>query len=413
MSVVAALQSIRSQWITKVARRLARGEGVRASFRQQLDRFYDMLIHTVETGDSGWLETVIDDWVKARTETELKKHEAILPSILGLISILTFDILRERFSAGDAIEYYMTLLPVFTRLNQYAAQREMDLHMEHLAAELEEVRISLERLDRSKSDFISIAAHELKTPLTLIEGYSAMLEEHDPEEVAMVDVYLRGIANGTRRLREIVNDMVDVSLIDNNLLTLNFQPLWISHILDMIEDHFEPVLEKRRLDFRINKFPGCDTLTFGDEERLFQALRNIVSNAIKYTPDGGAITIDGSLLPGFIEITVADTGIGVAPEDHRRIFEKFGRLGNAALHSSSKTKFKGGGPGLGLPIAKGIIEAHGGAIWVESEGYDEERCPGTTFHILLPFRDEPPDDRFSQLFGEQKRTLEANKIKSG
>jgi signal transduction histidine kinase len=139
-------------------------------------------------------------------------------------------------------------------------------------------------------------------------------------------------------------------------------------------------------------------MTYGDGERLLQAFRNLITNAIKYTPDGGKIDIDGRMLPGFVEVIISDNGIGIDPDDHVRIFEKFGRLGNVATHSSSKTKFKGGGPGLGLPITKGIIEAHGGAIWVESEGYDEQNCPGSTFHILLPLRKEPPDDKAAKLF---------------
>ena len=139
-------------------------------------------------------------------------------------------------------------------------------------------------------------------------------------------------------------------------------------------------------------------MTFGDAERLFQAFRNLVTNAIKYTPDGGRITVNGRLLSGFVEVTVADTGIGIDLKDQDRIFEKFGRVGNVTLHSSGKVKFKGGGPGLGLPITKGIIKSHGGAIWVESEGYDEEKCPGTIFHVLLPIRQEPPDQSVAKIF---------------
>ena len=127
---------------------------------------------------------------------------------------------------------------------------------------------------------------------------------------------------------------------------------------------------------------------------------NVITNAIKYTPDGGTITIDGRLLPGFVEIIVADTGIGISPEHQATIFEKFGQLGSTDLHSSGKTKFKGGGPGLGLPITRGIIEAHGGTIWVESEGYDEVQLKGATFHILLPTRTEASDPRIAKLFGQ-------------
>jgi len=129
-----------------------------------------------------------------------------------------------------------------------------------------------------------------------------------------------------------------------------------------------------------------------------QAFRNVLNNAIKYTPDGSTITIDGRTLPGFIEVTVADTGIGISQENQPVIFEKFGQLGRVELHSSGKTKFKGGGPGLGLPIARGILEAHGGSLWVESPGHDEKTCPGTTFHVLIPVRTESPDPNITKIF---------------
>ena len=115
------------------------------------------------------------------------------------------------------------------------------------------------------------------------------------------------------------------------------------------------------------------------------------------------ITIDGRTLPGFIEVIVADTGIGISAENQSLIFEKFGQLGRVELHSSGKTKFKGGGPGLGLPIARGILEAHGGSIWVESDGYDEIKCPGSTFHILVPARTDTPDAEMQKLFDTLER----------
>jgi signal transduction histidine kinase len=128
-----------------------------------------------------------------------------------------------------------------------------------------------------------------------------------------------------------------------------------------------------------------------------QVFRNVLANAVKFTPDGGKIDVDGRKLPGFVEVIVTDNGIGIDPEDQAIIFEKFTRLGNIALHSSGKTKFKGGGPGLGLHIARGIMEAHGGAVWVESPGYDEEKCPGSTFHVLIPIISAPPDTKMARL----------------
>jgi len=124
-----------------------------------------------------------------------------------------------------------------------------------------------------------------------------------------------------------------------------------------------------------------------DMERLHQALSNLISNAIKFTPDGGRIAIESYPLDEeHFKITITDSGVGISQIDQELIFEKFYRVGSADLHSSGQFKFKGGGPGLGLPIARGVIEGHGGCIWVESAGYDEELCPGSTFHVVLPYR---------------------------
>ena len=265
---------------------------------------------------------------------------------------------------------------------------------------LQETKTALERLDKSKSDFIAIAAHELKTPLTLIEGYMSMLRERLPEQdqESMAIILMKGMDNGTRRLKEIIDDMIDISMIDNNLLSLNFQPIWMNRIVDVVVHEYEPIVHERDQTVVVNSFPGYDEMFYGDSERLYQAFRNLYSNAIKFTPDGGKIIIGGRKLPGFLEITLEDTGIGIDPENQLAIFEKFGRIGNVSLHSSGKTKYKGGGPGLGLPITKGIIEAHGGAIWVESEAYDEVNCPGSVFHVLIPLRKEASDERIAKLF---------------
>ena len=123
-----------------------------------------------------------------------------------------------------------------------------------------------------------------------------------------------------------------------------------------------------------------------DYGRLSQVFIGLLSNAIKYSPDGSKITISGRLAQGgeAVEVLVADTGIGVDLEQQDLVFEKFYRGENALFHSTDEVRFKGGGPGLGLAIARGIVVAHGGEIWVESPGRDEEICPGSTFHVRLP-----------------------------
>ncbi|MEO8356125.1 MAG: HAMP domain-containing sensor histidine kinase, partial [Chloroflexota bacterium] len=213
-----------------------------------------------------------------------------------------------------------------------------------------------------------------------------------------LDSLLAGMTTGIGRLRSIVDDMIDVSMIDNKLLKLNFQPMQISQMLEALQHEVEESIKKRKLAIEIRSFDGNRQWIYIDAGRIMQAVRNVIHNAIKYTPDGGSITIDGRTLPGFIEVIISDTGIGISLDDQAVIFEKFGQLGRVDLHSSGKTKFKGGGPGLGLPIARGILEAHGGSIWVESPGYDETAFPGSTFHIIIPARTESPDSEMTRLF---------------
>jgi signal transduction histidine kinase len=400
MGIVETLTQIRPVWLSRATRLLARGENLRESLLQQLDSFYDLLQHAAETGDPAWLDPVLSEWVQARTQTELEAQETSLIPILSRLYTTIFEVACESLNECDSLNLINDILPVYAYSVELVTRQEIQLRIDHISTELEKANIALERLEKSKSDFIAVAAHELKTPLTLIEGYTSMLRDQMPKEFrkTMGELYLQGIDGGSRRLREIVDDMIDVSMIDNHLLAINFQPIWINRLLEVVEHETAETLRNRNLTLSIHPFQGIEEMSFGDGERLLQALRNVILNSIKYTPDGGTIRIDGRLLPGFLEVTVADTGIGIDPENHIRIFEKFGRVGDVSLHSSGKTKFKGGGPGLGLPIAKGIIEAHGGAIWVESPGYDETNCPGSTFHILLPIRKAPPDDKSSLLF---------------
>lgn len=400
MGKTEGLELIRSDWLSNISKQLTQVEGIRESFLGQLSQFYDLLIEAVDQNNPSRLDDLLDEWIQARTETDINVAESSLSPILGQIFRLTIDTAQDHLGDNVALELISNLGQVYTYAVETVASKEAQVYIQRITAELDQTRLTLERLEKSKSDFISVAAHELKTPLTLIEGYASMLSELIPtsEPGGHAAICLNGIRGGTNRLREIVDDMIDVSLIDNNLLSLNFQPVWINRLLSQVQRDLTAIIEERKLSFTISDFPGSNEMIFGDGERLFQAFRNVISNAIKYTPDGGKIDIGGRMLPGFIETIITDTGIGIDTEDQSRIFTKFGRLGSVTLHSSGKTKFKGGGPGLGLLITKGIIESHRGAIWVESEGFDEKRCPGSTFHILLPMRKAPPDDQVAKLF---------------
>ncbi|HSL42780.1 MAG TPA: HAMP domain-containing sensor histidine kinase [Anaerolineales bacterium] len=394
------LAKIRPVWVTRVGQELARGLDVRADFEEQLARFFDLLQQSITTGDLAWMDPILLDWAKASTETDLEEKPYQVSFLINRMIALTIQVARETLTKQEALDLLAAIIPIYTYGLEVVARYEMETRVAHISSEMEKVQKQMERVDKSKSAFISVAAHELKTPLTLIEGYASMMDDLMQQGKATnMDNLLAGMNTGIDRLRAIVDDMIDVSMIDNNLLQLNFQPMQISQMLEALCLEVEETVHSRKLNIDTKEFEGAREWIYIDAPRLMQALRNVINNAIKYTPDGGTVTIDGRMLPGFIEVTVKDTGIGISAEDQATIFEKFSQLGRVDLHSSGKTKFKGGGPGLGLPIARGILEAHGGSIWVESPGHDENTNPGSTFHILIPTRTESPDPKMTKLFG--------------
>jgi signal transduction histidine kinase len=269
-----------------------------------------------------------------------------------------------------------------SRLNREISQLNEDL----IAA-----NARLEKLDKAKSDFLNIASHELRTPLTQVRGYADILGdvvEQDEINRPFAHKVAENIHKATDRLEAIYSAMIDVSAIGVDALQLHFEPVQPALFVLQAVAKWQEAIRQRKQTLTLS---GIQELPFveGDPERLVQAFSNLINNAIKYTPDGGRIEVTGRLVQGLepvIEIIIADEGVGIDPKDHDLIFEKFYRVGDADLHSTGTTKFMGGGPGLGLPITRGVIEGHGGRVWVESTGYDEVTCPGSRFHILLPLR---------------------------
>jgi signal transduction histidine kinase len=278
--------------------------------------------------------------------------------------------------------------------------RHLDQRVQERTEELARLNRDLAKLDKKKSDFVAIAAHELKTPLTLVQGYAEMLAEGDVKDLpaAMLERQVSGIIKGVERLRTIVEDIIDVSLIDTEILALNMEPTSVVSVLELVFKEWSKAAKERQQQIRLEDLRNLPYIE-ADALRLHQMLGNIVGNAVKYTPDGGLVEISARHLapqngqPAFVEIVVTDTGVGIDPEEQERIFDKFYRVESPDLHSTSKTKFMGAGPGLGLAIAKGIAEAHGGRIWVESPGCDHVGCPGSHFHVLLPVRSAWEDFR--------------------
>lgn len=271
---------------------------------------------------------------------------------------------------------------------------EMTSRLQERTLELERLNAVLQQIDKTKTNFIQISAHELRTPLTLIMGYSQMLEQ-DTKNTPELQKLAQGILEGSERMTDVVDGMLDVSRIDSDALFLRKTSLQLDALIGKVKKTFAQAFIERKIEFETDGLEHLPPVS-ADPELLQKVFYHLVMNAIKFTPDGGQVKVVGRNLngdqPPRVEIAVCDTGIGVAPEKSEVIFEKFSQTGEVLLHSSGKTKFKGGGPGLGLAIARGIIKAHGGQIWVESPGYDEEKLPGSTFIVSLPIQDEPEDE---------------------
>ena len=261
-----------------------------------------------------------------------------------------------------------------------------------MIADLQHTNQVLRQLDRNKLEFIQVAAHELRTPLTVLKGYVKMLASFPSiTENDTLGNVLGGVLKGADRMHEVVNLMLDVTRIDADTVKLKFAPVPIKRLINDLVREFMGAAERPIL---IATQHAEESLTLkGDPSLIHKALYQLLVNAIKYTPDGGRVTITTRpvmmdyTVPA-VEIAIRDTGIGLDPEHHELIFEKFYQVGSVDLHSSGKTTFKGGGPGLGLAIVRGVAKAHGGKVWVESAGHDEVNFTGSTFYLQLPL--EPP-----------------------
>lgn len=258
-----------------------------------------------------------------------------------------------------------------------------------MIADLQKSNQVLRQLDRNKTEFIDVVAHELRTPLTILKGYANLLNSSaEIKDHPTLSSVSEGIQNGADRIHSIVNAILDVTRIGNEELTLRRSPILLKQVILEVFSGLTKAASERTIE--LVHLPEADTpIIHGDPGLIHKALYHLVVNAIKYTPDGGKVTVStrathmDEKMPGVL-ISIHDTGIGLDSEHHDLVFEKFYQAGNAAIHSSGTTSFKGGGPGLGLAIVRGVARVHGGRVWVESKGYDEVNFPGCIFHLQLP-----------------------------
>ena len=223
--------------------------------------------------------------------------------------------------------------------------------------------------DRMRAELMATLSHELRMPLTSIKGYSTALLLQINWDKEKISDFLHKIDEECDNLQGMIKDILDSSLIDVNQLNLELQPVRLQNIA---RDVTMETQRHTNIHTLMLEFPHDCPIVNADARWIRQVFRNIFENAIKYSPEGGLIVIRGEVRPTDIVVSVSDQGIGISPEDLIPLFEKFFRVKSAAgLHVA--------GTGLGLPVARAIVEAHGGKIWVESK-----LNQGTTIYFSLP-----------------------------
>jgi len=229
--------------------------------------------------------------------------------------------------------------------------------------------------DYFQQEILPTLAHEMRGILTSIKGYSSalLIDELRSDEKTLKE-YLQIIDHETDALEQLLADLLESSLIDSGVINIEKEPVLLPRIAEKAVRQVSKRTDQHK--FIVN-FPASPFIVDADPQWIEQVLFNIIDNAVKYSPEGGIIVIRGETAPGELIVSVADQGIGLAPEHLNRLFEKFFRVKIAGRHIS--------GSGLGLPISRAIIQAHQGRIWAESQ-----LGKGTTLYFSLPRPEETP-----------------------
>ena len=278
---------------------------------------------------------------------------------------------------------------------------------------VENANLELERLGIMKNHFIGMVSHEFRTPLTsILSGTEFILTNRGSAGDDDVQKLLEMIHKSGARLNEIISNLLNVVKLEANTTSIARATLFLKDILDLVNEELKPVLQERRQQIILH---GVETAPFlcGNREYLVEVFRQLLENAVKFTPDGGEICITAQVADRaslaekaaalccfnhcfyeqmgckcYMQVEVRDSGIGIDPVEQLKIFDKFYEIGDIRNHSSGKHKFLGKGTGLGLAIVKGMVEAHGGMVWVESQATGMPEKLGSSFFLLLPLEED-------------------------
>ena len=306
--------------------------------------------------------------------------------VLGIITIQSFEknaYTQHHLNVMQSLASYTAI--ALDNANAYRQLNEHEAEIRRLFEEAERARSIAEEADAAKSAFLSTVSHELRTPLTSVLGFAKIIKKRLEDRIfpliqtddrkvrqtiQQVEENLKVVVSEGERLTKLIDDVLDLAKIEAGKLEWHMEPVTIADVIDHATAATSSLFEQKGLRLEKQVDPGLPVVT-GDRDRLIQVVINLISNAVKFT-DAGAITCRAVRRGGEIVVSVADTGMGIAPADQPKVFERFKQVGDTL---TDKPK----GTGLGLPICKEIVEHHGGRIWVDSQ-----IGRGSTFSFALP-----------------------------
>lgn len=263
----------------------------------------------------------------------------------------------------------LLLAAVVFLVKYFRRWRQVDRELKAVRDELEIQREAARQEQKRKKDLVAFLAHDLKTPLTSVVGYLTLLSDKPGLYPAERERYTAVALEKARRLESLLEEFFDISRMELHQDSDKRETVQLTLLLEQITDEFYPLLENKGLKLEADIAPGLAAV--GDADKLARVFDNVLRNAVSYSHEGGTIRLTASLEEGRVHIRIANRGLGIPEKELSNIFERFYRLDAAR---STRT----GGAGLGLAIAKEIVDSHGGSIAAESTGED------TVFHIVLP-----------------------------
>lgn len=357
--------------LARVSRDLARGDLSSRAVTVQLD----------EVGLLGAALNHMADRVETLIDKEKEAHDKLQFRVATLLAF-TNRVIGGDFSLEATPGEQDEMGQLTTEVNEMVRhlrilledERSMRETVERARHELEEANEKLKELDQLKSEFLNTVSHELRTPLTSIKAFAEILLDNEGEDMETQMEFLGIINKESDRLTRLINNLLDLSRIEAGRMNWAFEPVDLREITEVACTSLKVSADKKGVHFDV-EIP--DVLpTVGDYDKLVQVITNLVGNAIKFTPEGGRIVVKAGIVNGLYEIMVQDSGMGIAPEHHAQIFEKFGQVDTGETREIK-------GSGLGLPIARSIVVAHGGTLTVESE-----KGEGSRFYVRMPIEVE-------------------------